>query len=337
MISNLTRIVKIPVLILSVAFPCGLWAAPVISHLTVADVSPVAVRVVWQTDVASEPDLAVFSNAAGTIPVAGAVIKPFGALADDEAAATAAKTLGVHSVDVTGLQADTLYYLRAKSTARSDGSVTQSALIPVRTAKGLTLASFTEALAPVTNPVLRFDCLSEDASDAGGVLLVARIQGARSALSAFPRGSKTARLNLNNLISDATGNTMRVEGYEPLVLELHRGFGKVEVYRFHTPAGDGSGSEADPFLTGGPLTAPAIRARSGGVGASRVFMEFPVAPGGIYRVEASSTLGGGSWQELVPGILASGNRLFWEDNGTTTSEPSPSGTPRRFYRLAPVE
>ena len=307
-----------------------------ISDVTVSDVSTCACRLIWQTDRPATPSLAVFTDSGGTVPAAGVTITNYPGFGTDQLAPVTASDFGLMSVEITGLLPNTFYYVRGTSTALDDSSTASTALIAIHTAAQLAPLSGGASPTPITNPVLRFNCLDEsgDFTAVSGALTVS-INGSRTAVSGFVNGHATVYLDLGNLISDTTGRTLPVLGGEPMTLKFHRGLGQVDVFQMFAPGTDGLATVRDPRLTPAAITSPVVRPFPGTAkGPARVFIEFPAIPGVAYQLETSETLRTGEW-EKIDGFVADENRYFFEDNGRAETPAPPSATPRRFYRLIP--
>ncbi len=306
------------------------------SDLTVTDVSPKAFRAVWHSDPETVPEIQVFSNAAGTIPVGGLVLTPFPLAVGNDLLRIESSGRGLLSIDVSGLAPDTTYYFRARSRSLIDDSSTAGSLQAVKTARQAGLVKNAAPFAAFANPVVRFKGVTEDGAEADvSSLILASVPGVRSPVTAAVDVGPSVWLDLNNLISDSTGTALPVSGSEPLTLRIMRGRGRVETFHFFAPAGDASAAASDPQLTPTPLTAAVVRAHSRGTGAARVFMEFPVTPGAYYDVEFSETLAPSGWTVADSRLRSDNGRLFWEDNGFSGTPAPPKDTPKRFYRIVP--
>ena len=307
-------------------------AAPVLTDAVLTDVSPCAFKVVWQSSGPAAPSVQVFTDALGTIPAAAAITQIYAGL--DDYTQVLLSNAGIMSVDVRGLAPDTVFYVRATSTALADSSVASTALLSVRTAVASSPFTSAAPFAAVTNPVLRFNCLSPDGRHAAETgLLLAQVSGARTPVVQAVTDDTTVFLEAANLISSATGRTLPVLGNETLTLKFYRGLGQVETFNFFMPVGDQLATVEDPRLTSAPLTATEIQPVAGSDGVARVFLEFPVTPGNYYNVESSPTLG--SWTEMERGLRSTDARLFWEDSGLREILPAPADSRLRFYRLVP--
>lgn len=312
--------------------PCN--AAPTISHAVVTDVSPRAFRVIWQTNEAAEPSLEVFADAGGSTPAVGATVMLYPDI-DDYRKVILSNT-GIMIAEVTGLAPDTLHYARPSSRSFATNTSSQGPMLQVRTAK-MSLATFASPpFHSLANPVIRFQCLSEDgALDAETGVLVAEIPGAGSPLSQTVTTSGEVFIDTGNLISAANGMTMPVTPGGPLTFRFYRGLGKVETVSLFMPSGDQLATAQDPYLIPGALGSPVAKAITGSEGTARVMIEFPVVPGTFYNIECSESLVAESWTVVATGLRAEDGRLFWEDNGLSGTPVPPKDAPRRFYRAVP--
>jgi hypothetical protein len=318
----------------SLLLPCLLTgllhAAPVLSGLRVADVTPTSLRVVWQSSESADPGLEIFTDPAGTIPATDVEIVAYREFGADPFPANLARDSGIMSVHVSGLDPDTTYYLRASSTSLADSSITTAPLQTALTAAGIRRALSGASPIPLANPVLRFQCLTRSGEQAAtGSLLVTQVAGAHSPVTTLVGGNAETFVDLNNLFSATSRETMSIAGFEPVTLTLYHGFGETETFSFFTPVGDGSSTAMDPCLTSGPITAAVISPYRGPGGITRVFMEFPAQVGVPHIIQSGETLD--SWIDLHT-VAPLNPRLFWEDNALVGDHPAPATVPARFYR-----
>lgn len=319
---------------LAIASTLAAQAAPVLTDLVITDVSPSAFRVVWHASEASEPSVEVFTDAGGTIPAATAVKESYAGI--DEYSQVLLSNAGIMVVEVRGLDPGTTYHVRATATSLANAAGTAAPMTSVVTASSIAPMALAAPFTAVTNPVLRFSCLSPDGRDAADTgLLLAEVSGARSPISQAVTSDSTVYLETGNLISNTTGHTLPVTGEESLTLKFYRGLGVVETFEFFMPAGDQLATVEDPRLTAEPLVAPEIRTVPGTDGVARVFVEFPVTPGDFYRVEVSDNLGPTAWTRVGNPVRSSDTRLFWEDSGLSGTPEPPADSSRRFYRAVP--
>lgn len=319
--------------------PLSLPAAPAPpADLAVTDVSAKAFNAVWHSTPETEPEIQVFSDAAGSVPVTGLAITAFPLAKGDNLIPVESSQRGLLSIGVAGLAPDTTYHFRVGSRSLVDSSSTVGPLRAVRTARQTGLVRTTAPFTAFANPVLAFQGVTADGNliDVSAIVL-ASVPGVRSPVSAVVGLGEDIWLDLNNLISDADGGGMPVAGSEALTLRVLRGFGKVETFRFFAPAGESLAAVADPWLTAETLRGPVIVPRPSATGAARVFMEFPVAKGRFYQIERATSLVNPVWQSAGRSVQAAGSRLFWEDNGLAGTDPPPAAAARMFYRLREID
>jgi hypothetical protein len=321
------------------ASPLALTAAPAPpTHLTVTDVSAKAFNVVWHSSPGTLPEIQVFSDVAGTVPVSGLATTAFPFAKGDDLVPAESSSRGLLSIGVAGLAPDTTYSFRVTSRSTADDSATVGPLRQVRTARQTGLVRSTAPFTAFANPVVTFQGVTEDGEriDVSAVVL-ASVPNARSPITTAVGLGDEVWLDFNNLISETTGGGLPIHGAEPLTLTILRGHGKSERFNFFAPASDGLADIRDPWLTPESLRGPVIAARSSATGASRIFMEFPVTKGRFYQIERSPSLINAIWQAAGNRVEAASNRLFWEDNGRAGTTPPPSATDRMFYRAREID
>lgn len=334
----------IPRTLLLCALPLAaltLNAAPGISGTRTTDITPGSFSVVWLSNEAATAGLEVYSDPGGTNPVAGAVITGHPLFNDSGAVKVDAEDRGVMKAMAAGLDPATSYYFRTVTTSKADSSVTTGTLTAVQTAntvKRISPAAFGQA-----NPVIRFDCYESDGvTPAGGSLMLVSISGALTDLATFVGEhsvpAPTVLLDLNNLFSAATGETLILNGGEALTLTHVRGPGEEETYTFYLPDNDGTARTLDPYLVEERKASTVLMPRETGEGIVQYFMEFPVTPGKVYQIQYSNTgLDSPDWQVGEDsGFEVSDDRLFWYDNGEPRTDSPVSSVPRRFYRAVEV-
>lgn len=316
----------------------ALQASPPPGGERVTDITPRGFSVVWNSASPAAAGLRVFSDAAGTVLVADAVITPHPTANGSETVREAAEAIGVMKVGVSNLAADTTYHIRTVTTSNADFSSTLGPLREVRTARQPLRARSNAGLTPLANPLLKFDLYLPDGfTPAAGALLIVDVPGASSPVSAFAGGDglavPAAIVDLNNLYAAGTGETLRINGGEAVNLILEMGVHGRESLPFFLPHGDSLAQVRDPQLvdtTDAPL---ALKVRRNATGVAQVFLDFPVSPGGIYQIQRSDTMDALSWTPVPPAIPAENTRLFWYDNGGPEATTGLSGVPSRFYRL----
>jgi len=203
--------------------PAALAVAPVVSDITVSDVTPVSFSVIWKSDLASTSDLNVFTDSAGTTPVAGAIIESQPVKNGDAGIAAAAEDIGVMKVRVTGLTANTTYYFQTETTEKGGIDVTlapTAAPLPEVTTAGDVIRTLMDdsAEVPFTNDLIIFDC------DVAGALLVADVAGSDYPVSGFAGDGVAGNLayaDLNNVFN--SGMTLPLKGSEYVELTKFKG------------------------------------------------------------------------------------------------------------------
>lgn len=234
--------------------PMALAVAPVVSDVTVTDVTPVSFSVVWKSDIPGTSDLNVFTDADGTTPAAGITIESQPVENGDAAIAAAAEDIGVMKVRVTGLAADTVYYYQTVTTEKGGSDTT---LFPngapfseVTTAAEVVRTRMQDsAEVPQTNDLLVYDC------DVPGALLVAEVAGSDYPVSGFVGDGVDATfayVDLNNVFS--FGITLALRGNEYVELTKFKGIQGIESSDHWLP--DNSGAARIQL----PLDAPLCRA-----------------------------------------------------------------------------
>lgn len=304
----------------------------------ITDITPRGFSVVWNSASPAAADLRVFSDAAGTIPVANAVVAPHPTANGSETVREAAEAIGVLKVGVSNLAADTTYHIRTVTTSNADFTSIFGPLRPVRTAKQPLRARAAAGLTPLANPLLKFDLyLPDGVTPAAGALLMVEVPGAVSPVSAFVGGdglaAPVAIVDLNNLYAVGDGETLRINGGEAVNLILEMGVHGRESLPFFLPHGDSFAKVCDPQLVATPGAPPALMVRRNSTGVAQVFLDFPVKPGRIYQVQQSNTLEALSWTPIPPAVPAEASRLFLYDNGSPAAATGLSNVPVRFYRL----
>jgi len=310
------------------------------ADLTITNVSTKSFHVVWHSSPETEPEIDVFSNPAGTMPLNGLAITPYPMAGGDTLVAAESSARGLLSIGVAGLQPATTYYIRARSREFGGGAASVSPLIPVQTAAVAGLVGPTTPFTAFANPLVGFQGISREGGQIDlSAIVTAAVPGARSPVAAVVGGDELVWLDLNNLVAHSNGRNLRVQGSEPLTLRVFRGAGKpVDTFEFFAPENSALAEAADPQLTPGPLTGGVAVARSNAAGgAVRVFLEFPVEAGAIYEIQRSPVFGAASWTRAAGPLRADRDRLFWEDNGLAGTDPPPSAAPRMFYRLRKID
>jgi hypothetical protein len=202
--------------------------APVVSDITVSDVTPVSFSVIWNSDIAGTSSLNVFADSAGLTPAAGISIESQPVENGDAAIAAAAEDSGIMKVRVTGLTPNTAYYYQTQTTEKGGTDVTLSpsaAPLPevVTAAEVVRTRLQDSAEVPFTNDMLIFDC------DVAGALLVADVAGSDYPVSGFVGDGVAATLayvDLNNVFN--FGMTLPLNGGEYVELKKFKGLQGIE-------------------------------------------------------------------------------------------------------------
>ena len=246
-IQNTLEIFSLAVFLIFFLTP-GLFAGvPVVSDLVVSDVTPRSFSVIWNTSEPAVPDIDVFSDESGLTPVSGIVVTPFPLKNENVSVRDAARTAGVMKVEVTGLTAGTLYYFQTRTTSVSTGETTQSpqaAVMMSVTTEGKITRSITLASSEnyFSNDLIFIGCyLPDDISYADGALLVAEIQGGSYPISGFVgdgMAAPFAYVDLNNVFSATTHETLPLDGNENVTLTKYMGINGKQTVPYITPEND---------------------------------------------------------------------------------------------------
>jgi hypothetical protein len=204
-------------------------AVPETVSTRVTDVTPSSFSVVWMTNVPAEPDLEVYTDQTMSTRITeGARVVPMPDASPD--LVSAAKANGIMKVRVSGLAANTRYYVRAvtrdPSTPDSIGYSgiqevkTALAVIPYRAADDGSLAGFANDLLS-----MKVYLRPGDTSFAVGNLVLLESDGSPYSITAFVGASGTPPegiLDLNNVFgTDLT--TLKFQGGEKALLKIYRG------------------------------------------------------------------------------------------------------------------
>jgi len=237
---------------------------PRVQSITVSDVTPRGFSVVWLASPGAVPSLRVFESPGCEVIVADGAVAAWPSLSAAADLGNAASARGVMKARVTGLAPDTEYCVQTTSTIGGDVTVAPLEPLVVRTASRTTKGRDDggAGLAPRANDLVRFDVvLSPGNVGSSGLLLLARVEGAGSPISAFigdgvdndsNPATPTSRvlLDLNNLYARTTAETLDLsgDGSEGLTfLELGGPQGVVPVHARLVPP-DGNLSEVvDPL------------------------------------------------------------------------------------------
>jgi len=250
-------------LIFSACLVCS-WAVatfaamPQISRTQVTDVTPYSFSVIWVSDIATNADIKVYSDAAGLNQITGSVkVEPipvgngFGAVKSD------AQSRGVLKVRIGKLTPSTSYYFRAVTSDQAKPSdVTESALIgPVTTAQVIkrTKVNTSAETVPFLNEQIVYSLVEADGTSAGrGSLLVLEVTGCPYPITGYVGDGIAAPqvlINLNNVYGTGL-NSKELLGKERITLkELRTGNDCVLTHFRLVPQNAGKGEVKDP-LTG---------------------------------------------------------------------------------------
>jgi len=212
----------------------SVWALPPqVQDVTITDVTPVSFSVIWASDQPSTCELMVFADVNGIQDITVSLtITPHPTRNNVPAVVTAAQNRGVMKTRVSGLAPATTYYFQTRTTslsANEDTLYPSSAPYPaVTTAQGI---SKTTAVGidqvPFTNDLIYRALYEADGTTAAhGALLVATVADGRYPLSGFVGdgfAGPLAVIDLNNLYSASTGETMAVQGGQKITLAAFYG------------------------------------------------------------------------------------------------------------------
>lgn len=300
-------------------------AAPRVSDPAVVDLTAGAVRLVWNSGTDSRPEADIFTNAAGTLAAPGVTKTPFSTFAGDSNAINLATAEGVQEIQITGLLADTLYYLRARSVSLVNGATAQSPLIPVRT--GATpLLALAGSATPFANPVLSLArAPSSNSSSSLAQLLVVTTSGARSGTIALNGNPETWFIDLNGLVASATGTPLPLSPGIPLDAALYTGNSGVRRFTLYSPPSENLAEVRPPSLAPEPPLNAHILAPAPGW----LLMEFAATAGEFYSVERSTSLVTEEWEEIQSATQADGDRFHYSTNDVPAT--------KAFYRTRRVD
>ncbi len=304
---------RLPSIIAFLLSPSVCLALPRVSDLAVVDLTAKAFRLVWNSGTDSRPEVDVYLNAAGSTPAPGITKTPFSLFQEDNTAINLATSEGVQEIQVTGLNPDTTYYVRARSVPVPSGSSAQSPLIQVRTAASPLLAMSGGAPAPFANPVLSLSRAPSTASySAISTLLVVSTPAARSGTVALGNSSKWF-VDLNSLISSATGTPLPLDSGTPLQATIYTGNAGARKFTLYTPDSDDLAEVRPPALSPDPPLNAHILSPASGL----LLMEFASAPGSYYAVDRSASLEAGDWERIQEAVEADSERFFYSTNALT--------------------
>jgi len=195
-----------------------------VSDVTVSDVTTRAFSVVWVSDEAiTSATVRVYSDIEGANQVIAGI-------ALNLVSPPAALINGIAKVDVTGLAADTVYYIDTETVGDTTGSVffpeAASTLIEVKTALSTTRENLTGG--PIVNDLIQHEIFEPDGiTESQGTLLMLKIPSISSyPLTAFVGEGFSvpqAVVDLNNLFEDASGISAEVLANTIMELSEFRG------------------------------------------------------------------------------------------------------------------
>ena len=200
---------------------------PMVSEMTVTDVTTRSFSVIWIASEPSTPDVVVYDDADGLVETLGVQTSAHPLNNENAAIRTSAEDMGVMKVRVTGLLPDTTYYFRTQTTSKSTSETTLSPVsspLPDATTQMRTTRTewSGETAIPFTNDLIVYaSTLLDSTPPAGGILLVASVDGAGAPVSGFVGDgvpSPLAVVDLNNLFTADTHETMPLAGGETLTL-----------------------------------------------------------------------------------------------------------------------
>lgn len=227
-------------------------ALPALTGVRVTDVTASSFAVVWMTDVEGEPSVEVFLDLqmSSSIKHGVNIIQMAGATSTK----TAALGRGNIRVMVTGLQPDTLYYIRAAMPDPSDPSVisysplmeavTASKTIPYKDSDGLRVS--------LANDLIVFSTFtqSDDQENGAGELVVLEIPNSRYPLSAYVGEGVQAPeviFDLNNLYG-SDGLSADIAGGDRITLTVYKGgFAYTVLYYRRLDLNNGISAVSEPL------------------------------------------------------------------------------------------
>ncbi|NOQ15294.1 MAG: hypothetical protein GQ583_12560 [Methyloprofundus sp.] len=206
-------------LISGVSLLCSFQLQAAVSDVTVTDVTTRAFSVVWVSDeTITSADVHIYSDASRETEVSGMLninlVSPAVALAN-----------GIAKIDVTGLIANTKYYIDTETTGTISGQVMfplpESLPFEVKTAVSTTRENSESGI--IVNDLIQYEIFEPDgATESQGTLMMLKIPG----LSAYPVTAfvgdgfsiPKAVVDLNNIFDATRHKNTAVEG--GLVMEI---------------------------------------------------------------------------------------------------------------------
>jgi len=197
-----------------------------VADVTVSDVTTRAFSVVWVSDEEiTSATIRVYEDENGDIPVTDGIVVKL--VSPPEALSN-----GIAKVDVTGLAADTIYFIETETIGVGEGAVpvffpeSTSALIEVKTALSTTRENPTGG--PIVNDLIQHEIFEPDGvTESQGTLLMLKIPSiSEYPLTAFVGEGFSvpqAVVDLNNLFEDASGISAEVLANTVMELSEFRG------------------------------------------------------------------------------------------------------------------
>lgn len=222
----------------------GIAGVPVVSDITVTDVTTRSFSVIWSASEPSTSNLRVYDDADGLVQTLGAVITPQPVNDGSAAIQSAAENNGVMKVRVTGLNPNTTYYFQTVTTSKSTSDVVsfpETAPLSGVTTETRTVRTEISGMyeVPFANDLIVFECyLSDGVTPAEGTLLVAGVEGCDYPVSSFVGdgvSSPLAYVDLNNLFNTAGNENVTLVGGEELLLRQFMGTGGIQAATYTIP------------------------------------------------------------------------------------------------------
>ena len=207
--------------------------------MMITDVTTRSFSVIWNVSESAVPEINVFDDPEGFTPTDNTTISLFPVNNGDTSVQSAARAAGVMKVEVKGLAPGKTYYFNTKTTSISTNHITlhpeTTPLLSVTTELKISRSEISGADEfPFANDLVIMDCyLPDNTSHAEGALLVAGVEGGSYPVSGFVgdgMASPFAYVDLNNLFSGITHETLPLYGGESLILTTYLGmYGKQTV------------------------------------------------------------------------------------------------------------
>jgi hypothetical protein len=212
-------------------------APPAVSNITVTDVTPAGFTVTWNSSVASQPTVRVFTGSNGTGEVTASAISVANPVKGaEQAVRQASQAAGVMQVQVGGLVASTQYYVQTVTINATTG---ESAYAPaLASLPGVTTMSRIEPAIEqngsallYANDQVQIKPLKQDGSDvpAGAVVAVQLPGSAYPVTGVVGDGIEApyACIDLNNAFDSATTETIAQQGGVEVTATVFLGSGGV--------------------------------------------------------------------------------------------------------------